>query len=217
MSGPNGKDPAPFVVYGIAGSLRTGSWNRKLLDAAARLAPEGVEVRISDLVGELPLLNEDLDGDELEPVMRMRADVAAADAVLIATPEYNGGVPGVLKNALDWLSLPLGASVLQHKPVGLMGASPGPLGTARCLWDLRNTFIYSRSPVPPSPEVMLRNCWEHFDENGDIVNEETVKRITLLYLTLQAYAQIPHVDVAGILGGAAIKTNYPEADADADA
>lgn len=201
----------PFLIYGIAGSLRKDSWNKKLLEAAARLAPPGVEVRISTLLGELPLLDEDLVGDEPEAVLQMRREVEAADALLIVSPEYNGGVPGVLKNALDWLSLPLGASVLQEKPVALMGASPGPLGSARCLWDLRKLFIYSRSPVTPSPEVMLRNCWEHFDADGDLLDSEIRNRIQLVYLTLQTYAQIPSIDVASVLGGAAIKTNYPEA------
>jgi chromate reductase len=203
--------PDPFVVYGIAGSLRKESWNRKLLHAAAALAPEGVKVQITTLFEQMPLLNEDLVGNEPEPVLQMRAEVAAADALLIATPEYNGAVPGVLKNTLDWLSLPLGASVLHEKPVALMGASPGPLGTARCQWDLRNTFIYSRSPVTPSPEVMLRNCWEHFDEQGNIINPQTVARIELMFQTLRAYARVVRADDELVPTAAAITTRYPTA------
>lgn len=201
----------PFVVYGIAGSLRKESWNKKLLHATARLAPPGVEVQITTLFEKIPLLNEDLVGNEPEAVLQMRAEMAAADALLIATPEYNGAVPGVLKNTLDWLSLPLGASVLHEKPVALMGASPGPLGTARCLWDLRNTFIYSRSPVTPSPEVMLRNCWEHFDAEGNLINPQTIARIELMFGTLRTYARVVQAEQDPVRAVATITTAYPTA------
>src|SRR5205814_2871973 len=115
-------DRKPFRILAIAGSLRQGSYNRGLLRAAEALAPDGVEVRFFD-IGQLPFFNEDVEavGDP-EPVHRFKDAIATSNAVLIATPEYNGVVPGMLANAIDWASRPTGRSVLRNKPVALMGA-----------------------------------------------------------------------------------------------
>jgi chromate reductase len=179
-----------FVVCGIVGSLRRQSWNRKLLEAAAALAPAATEVRISTAFADVPLFNEDLVGNEPEAVLRLRAEVADADALMIATPEYNGGAPGVLKNALDWLSMPLGGSVLEGKPVALMGTSPGRLGTARAQFELRNMFLFSRSPVMPGPELLLGFAHQHFDEQGTLTDQLAVERIELLFRNLHMYARL---------------------------
>ncbi|MFE9103205.1 NADPH-dependent FMN reductase [Actinomadura geliboluensis] len=187
---------ADITVYGIVGSLRRGSWNRMLLESAARLAPEGVTVTISELVGRLPLFNEDLVGQEPPEVIRMRAEVAAADALMIATPEYNGGVPGVLKNAFDWISLPLGASVLQGKPVALIGTSPGRLGTARCQFELRNMFVFSQSPVMPGPEVVMPFAHECFDEAGHLKDPVATERLGILFGKLRAHVAASRLEVA---------------------
>ncbi|NVI88349.1 NADPH-dependent FMN reductase [Actinomadura sp. BRA 177] len=187
---------ADVTVYGIVGSLRKRSWNRLLLESAARLAPEGVTVTISELVGQLPLFNEDLLGQEPPAVSRMRAEVAAADALMIATPEYNGGVPGVLKNAFDWISLPLGASVLQGKPVALIGTSPGRLGTARCQFELRNMFVFSQSPVMPGPEVVMPFAPECFDEAGHLKDPVATERLGVLFGKLQAHVAASRLEVA---------------------
>jgi chromate reductase len=183
---------APLVVYGIAGSLRRDSWNLKLLRAAAALAPAGIEVHISELLPHIPMFNEDLVDDEPEGVARMRAEIAAADALLIATPEYNGGVPGVLKNALDWLSQPLGRSGLEGKPVALLGATPGRLGTARSQFELRHTFVFTRSPVMPGPEVLVSQAPQHFDDTGRLTDPDAVARLELLYRNLLVYARLNH-------------------------
>ncbi|GAA4994831.1 NAD(P)H-dependent FMN reductase [Yinghuangia aomiensis] len=184
---------SPLRVVGIAGSLRRDSWNRKLLRAAAALAPSGIEVHISEELPHIPLFNEDLvGGREPESVLRMRAEVAASDALLIATPEYNGGVPGVLKNALDWLSLPLGGSALHGKPVGLMGASPGRLGTARGQFELRNMFVFTASPVMPGPEVLVAHAHERFDAEGRLTDPDVAARIGLLFRNLSSYARLNH-------------------------
>src|SRR5205809_892860 len=116
-------DRKPFRILAIAGSLWQGSFNRGLLRAAEELAPEWVEVRFFD-IGQLPFFNEDVEaaGDP-EPVRRFKDAIAASNAVLIATPEYNGAVPGVLANAIDWASRPSGRSVLRNKPVAVMGPS----------------------------------------------------------------------------------------------
>lgn len=184
-----------FVVCGIAGSLRRDSWNRKLLEAAAKLAPADVDLRITDLLGDIPLLNEDHIGDEEGSVHALRAEVAAADALIIATPEYNGGVPGVLKNALDWLSLPLGRSVLEGKPVALMGATPGRLGTARSQFELRHTFVFSRSPVLPGPEILLSFAPNHFDAEGRLTDPIVLERVDLMFAHLKKFASLNEYEV----------------------
>lgn len=184
-----------FVICAIAGSLRADSWNRKLIEGAAALAPDDVDVRISTLLGEIPMLNEDHVGREAESVLALRAEVEAADALLIATPEYNGGVPGVLKNALDWLSLPLGRSVLERKPVALMGATPGRLGTARSQFELRHTFVFSRSPVLPGPEILLSFAPNHFDEAGRLVDPIVIERVDLMYAHLKKFASLNEYEV----------------------
>ncbi|MCE4266173.1 MULTISPECIES: NADPH-dependent FMN reductase [Rhodococcus] len=184
-----------FVICAIAGSLRADSWNRKLLEATAAMAPDDVEVRITKLLGEIPMLNEDDFGNEANSVHALRAEVEAADALLIATPEYNGGIPGVLKNALDWLSLPLGRSVLERKPVALMGATPGRLGTARSQFELRHTFVFSRSPVLPGPEILLSFAPNHFDEQGRLTDPIVLERVELMFTHLKKYASLNEYEV----------------------
>ncbi|WP_227997032.1 NADPH-dependent FMN reductase [Nocardia australiensis] len=180
----------PTVVCGIAGSLRRESWNLKLLRAMAVLAPDTIELRIAESLPRVPLFNEDLLGREPEGVTALRAEVAAADAVLVATPEYNGGTPGVLKNALDWLSLPRGASVLHRKPVALVGVTPGRLGTARSQFELRHTFIFTQSAVIPGPEVLLSNAAERFDADGRLIDPVAVALISRLWAELQTYTRL---------------------------
>lgn len=174
-------------VWGIAGSLRAQSWNRMLLTEAAKLAPAHVDVHITTLLPEIPFFNEDL-VVEPDAVTAMKREVEEADAVLIATPEYNGGVPGVLKNALDWLSWPFGNSVLGGKAIGLMGASVTRLGTARSQFELRHMFVFSHSPVMPGPEVLLPGAPNYFDDNGNLTDPEAIRRIGLLYENLERYA-----------------------------
>ncbi len=131
-------DRKPFRILAIAGSLRQGSYNRGLLRAAQEVAPGWVEVQFFD-IGQLPFFNEDVEaaGDP-EPVRRLKGAIATSNAVLIATPEYNGTVPGVLANAIDWVSRPTGRSVLRNKPVAIMGAVLGGSGSANAQADLRD-------------------------------------------------------------------------------
>src|SRR6516164_8753219 len=116
-------------ILGISGSLRRGSHNTNLLRAAAELLPPGVELEVYDGLRELPPYDPDLDVDPAHPaVARLRDDIAAADGVLIATPEYNGSIPGVLKNALDWASRPFPDNALRGRPIAVLGASTGLFG-----------------------------------------------------------------------------------------
>jgi chromate reductase len=164
-----------FSVLGIAGSLRSGSYNRALLRAAVELAPPTMGIDIFDLA-PIPLYNYDIEqqGDP-EPVTRFKQAIAAADALLICTPEYQQGVPGVLKNAIDWASRPPGRSVLQDKPVAIMGASPGMTATARAQTQLRQTLAYNNCPTLMRPEVLVARAHEKFDAEGRLTNETTAK------------------------------------------
>jgi chromate reductase len=167
----------PITVLGIAGSLRARSYNCGLLRAAQELAPRGMEIRSFDLA-PIPLYNADVEaaGDP-SPVAAFKAAIAAADALLIATPEYNYGVSGVLKNAIDWASRPPGDSVLNGKPVALMGASPGMTGTARAQLQLRQAFVFTRTPALLHPELLVARAAEKFDDQGHLTDEATRERL----------------------------------------
>lgn len=183
-------------VWGVAGSLRENSWNKQLLEATASLAPEDFDVRITTLLPEIPLFNEDLIGNEPDVVVALREEVAAADAVMIATPEYNGMPPGVLKNMLDWIAFPLGTCVLMRKPVALIGASGSKLGSARAQSNLRNMFMFTQSLVVPSPEVLVNFAYEAFDENGALKDPVYHSRIAHVYSTLRTYASLNEKEVS---------------------
>lgn len=161
-------------VLGIPGSLRGGSYNRRLLEAARELAPEGIEVEIFDLRG-IPLYDGDVDTDRARPeaVARLKAAIRDADAVLFATPEYNHSVPGVLKNAIDWASRPAGRSPLRGKPVAMMGASPGTIGTARAQLHLESVLLATLARPLPHPGVLVGGAKDKFDADGRLVHEST--------------------------------------------
>jgi chromate reductase len=167
-------------VIGIPGSLRAGSYNRMLLRNAHRLAPKGMELSIYE-IGSLPLYNADLDGERLPQVVAdFKQALLGSAAILIATPEYNYGVPGVLKNAIDWASRPAGKSPLNGKPIAMMGATTGRWGTLRAQLQLRQIFLYTRSHVVMEPEVMVPQANMKFDETGTLIDEETSKYIQML-------------------------------------
>ena len=173
--------PRPLVVCGIAGSLRRASYNRSLLRAAQELAPEGMEIRIFDRVGELPLFNEDVEAQgDPEPVQALKQAIGDADALLIATPEYNHGVPGVLKNAIDWASRPPRGSVLAGKPAAILGASPGVTGSARAQTQLRNSFVFTNTLAVLQPEILVYRAHEKFDADGRLTDEKTREFVALL-------------------------------------
>jgi chromate reductase, NAD(P)H dehydrogenase (quinone) len=160
-------------ILGFAGSLREGSYNRALLRAAQELTPRGMVMEIFDLAS-VPLYNADVEarGDP-EGVAAFKAAIRGADALLIACPEYNHGVPGVLKNAIDWASRPPRDAVLNRKPVALMGASPGMTGSARGQSQLRQAFEFTNSYALPQPEMLVARAHEKFDQQGTLVDQAT--------------------------------------------
>jgi chromate reductase len=167
------ESPRPLRVLGFAGSLRAASYNRMLLGAAVELAPEGMEIEVFD-IGGIPLFNEDVEAAGTPPAVEAFRDaIRRADALLIATPEYNHGVPGVLKNAIDWASRPPRKSPLAGKPAAVFGASPGMTGTARSQTQLRASFVFTDTPVLPQPEVLVFRAHEKFDADGRLTDEPT--------------------------------------------
>lgn len=165
----------PIRVLGLVGSLRRDSYNRRLLLEAARLAPPGMTVELYEGLGALPHFNEDVEREDYpEEATRLKAAINRADGLLIATPEYNYGIPGALKNAIDWASRPADASPLAEKPAALIGASLGMGGTARAQLALRDAFVFTRTPVLPGPEVLVSRAAEQFDEDDRLTSEDTV-------------------------------------------
>ncbi len=160
-------------VLGVAGSLRLGSLNGALLRAAVKLAPVGMTIETFDL-NDVPLYNGDVETAGDPPgVAAFKDAIRAADAVLFVTPEYNHGVPGVMKNAVDWASRPPRDAALNRKPVGIIGASPGQTGTARGQSQLRQAFEFTNSFCMPQPEILVFRALEKFDASGELSDEKT--------------------------------------------
>ena len=175
-------------ILGFAGSLRKASYNKALLAAAFEMVPDDAVLEIFDLEG-IPPFNQDLELEPPEKVREFKARIRAADAILIATPEYNYSIPGVLKNAIDWASRPYGDSAFDGKPVGVMGASVGMLGTARAQYDLRRSFVFLNMLALNQPEVMVPFAQEKVDGNGRLTDEKTRKKIRELLESLVAWTR----------------------------
>jgi len=170
-------------VLGISGSLRRGSYNTSLLRAAGELLPEGMSLETFDL-SPIPLYNEDLRAAGYPPaVQELRDTIAAADALLIATPEYNYGLPGVLKNAIDWASRPPDQP-MNGKPLAILGATPGILGTVRAQMNLRQVCVYLNMIPVNKPEVLIGKVHEKIDAEGRLTDELTRKFIGELLVSL---------------------------------
>jgi chromate reductase len=160
-------------ILGFAGSLRRASFNRALLRAAQAQAPEGMAIEVFDLA-VVPLYNGDVEAQgDPEGVAAFKQAIRDADAVLMVTPEYNHGVTGVMKNAVDWASRPPQSAPLAHKPVGLIGASPGMTGSARGQSQLRQAFEFTNSYCMPQPELLVFRAHEKFDADGRLIDETT--------------------------------------------
>lgn len=178
----------PIIILGFAGSLRKDSYNKALLRAAMELVPKSAKLEIFDLE-RIPPFNQDLEDRMPQKVKGFKAKIRAADALLIATPEYNYSVPGVLKNAIDWASRPYGDNSFEGKPVAVMSASPGMLGGARAQYHLRQVLVALNMHPVNRPEVMVVSIDEKIDEKGNLTDEETSKRIRQLLESLVKWAK----------------------------
>jgi chromate reductase, NAD(P)H dehydrogenase (quinone) len=166
---------AEIKVLAFAGSLRDDSFNRRMLDVARDLTPEGMKISIYD-IDDIPLFDQDLEKRGMpEGVRRFHLVLDAADALLIATPEYQHGMTGVLKNALDWASRPPGKSPMQNKPVAILSATPGATGGVRAQEQLRQTLTYNKCITVPAPEVQVAHVHQKFDSDGNFTDEEGKK------------------------------------------
>jgi len=171
-------------ILAVSGSLRADSHNTSLLRAAAEAAPEGVEVELWSGIGDLPIYDQDLEGTDLpDAVHRLREDWAAADAILFATPEYNGSVPGGLKNAIDWASRPVRQSALTNKNVAVIGASTGQFGAMWAQADLRKILGVTGARVV-GDELPVTRAHEKIDAEGRLLDGELFERLRLLLETL---------------------------------
>jgi chromate reductase len=180
--------PETIKILGIAGSLRNESYNKSALKAAQALAPDGTTVEIFDIAG-IPPFNQDDEHNMPPKVTEFKKRIQAADAILFVTPEYNYSVPGVLKNAIDWASRPYGESAWHGKPVAIMGASVGALGTARAQYHLRQMFVFLNMYAVNQPEVMISNASQKFDNEGNLADDTAATLITQLLTNLRDWTR----------------------------
>jgi chromate reductase, NAD(P)H dehydrogenase (quinone) len=179
----------PITILGIAGSLRKQSYNKFALRAAQQLAPEGAKIEIFDLAG-IPVYNQDEEKSPPQKVVDLKARIRAADAILIATPEYNYSIPGALKNAIDWASRPYGDSAWNAKTVALMSASVGAFGGMRAQYHLRQSFVFLNMEAVLQPEVAIANASQRFDEQGNLTDDAAKQLIAKLLASLVQKARL---------------------------
>jgi chromate reductase, NAD(P)H dehydrogenase (quinone) len=174
---------AKLKILGVVGSLRRGSYNLSAMRAAQKLVPPDAELEIVTLNG-IPPFNEDEEQNPPAVVLELKKKIYDAHAVLFSTPEYNYSIPGVLKNAIDWASRPYGQSAWAGKPVAVMGASAGNLGSARAQYHLRQTFVFLDMYAVNQPEVMIANAYQKFDADGNLADEKAKELIARLLQAL---------------------------------
>jgi chromate reductase len=175
-------------VLGICGSLRRASFNMAALRTAIALKPAGMSVTVAD-ISQIPLYNEDVRALGFPPpVERLRAQIAAADALLFVTPEYNYSMPGVLKNAIDWASRPPDQP-FAGKPAAIMGAAAGMAGSARAQYDLRRTMVFLDMHPINKPEVLIGQAQTKFDADGRLTDEAARGFIRDMLVALTAWTR----------------------------
>jgi len=184
----------PVKILGIAGSLRAQSYNRGALRAAMSLCPGDAKIEVFELDG-IPIYNQDQEKQPPQKVADFKARIRAADAVLIATPEYNYSVPGALKNAIDWASRPYGDSAWNGKPVAVMSASVGAFGGMRAQYHLRQCFVFLNMDAVLQPEVAISLAQQKFDAQGNLTDETAKNLISQLLQNLVAKARAAKVPI----------------------
>jgi len=163
-----------YQIAVVVGSLRKDSNNRKLAHAIVKLAPAEFSFKEVE-IGDLPLYNQDQDGNQADAVKRLKSEISASQGVLFVTAEYNRSIPGVLKNALDNASRPYGQSAWAGKPAGVLGSSIGAIGSALAQQHLRNVLAYLNMPTLGQPEAFIHITEGFFDASGNLANESTKK------------------------------------------
>src|SRR4030042_1393490 len=163
-------------ILGFAGTLRKGSFNKAILKEALSHVPKGASLEIFDLEG-IPPFNQDFESQPPQRVKEFKQKIRSADAILIATPEYNYPIPGVLKNAIDWASRPYGDNAFEGKPVAIMTAAGGMLGGSRAQYHLRQTFVFLDMHPLNRPEVIVSAVHEQVDKDGKVTDAHTKEKI----------------------------------------
>ena len=161
----------PLKVLGIVGSLRRNSYNLYAMRAAKSKIPSGAELEIFTLDG-IPPFNQDDEQHPTAKVVQLKSSIRSADALLIATPEYNYSIPGVLKNAIDWATRPYGDNPFMGKPTAIMGASTGGMGTSRSQYHLRQVLTALNAHTLNQPEMMISHANDVFDDEGRLIDEK---------------------------------------------
>jgi chromate reductase, NAD(P)H dehydrogenase (quinone) len=175
-------------ILGFAGSLRKGSYNKSLLHSASQLLPPEMSLEIFDL-SDIPPYNQDLDNNMPSKVKQFKTKIRESDALLIATPEYNYSVPGVLKNAIDYASRPYGDNAFDDKSVAIMSASVGMMGGARAQYHLRQMFVFLNMHPVNVPEVIVTFASDKFDSEGNLLDDNTKKFLTQLLQNLSNWTR----------------------------
>ncbi len=175
-------------ILGIAGSLREGSFNKGVLRAAAENLPHDTEMEIFDL-GDIPPFNQDTETPQPDSVVAFKQKIVSAGAIYFATPEYNNSMSGVIKNAIDWGSRPFRDNSWDSKPVAVVSASPSRLGGIKAQLALRQTFVFLNMHDIKQPEVVIANAMALFDEQGNLKDEDTKKRIAAQVKALVEFAK----------------------------
>jgi len=176
-------------IIALSGSLRKDSYTTKLVHAFMKAAPAGASIEQVD-IGQLPLFNEDLEADLPEPVRALRERVRRADAVLLATPEYNRSYTPALKNALDWASRPSGQNCWDGKPAAIVGCTPFTLGAFGAIHHLRQVLTYLNMPTMQQPEFYLQLVAEKMNEQGEITDESTREHIEKFWAAFVAWIRL---------------------------
>jgi chromate reductase, NAD(P)H dehydrogenase (quinone) len=176
-------------ILGIAGSLRKASYNRGALRAAQQLCPQGATIEVFELDG-IPGFSQDEERQPPQKVVELKQKIRSADAVLFVTPEYNYGLPGVLKNAIDWASRPYGDSAWNGKPAAIISAALSMGGGVRAQYQLRQSFVFLNVEAVLQPEVAIGNASERFDEQGNLKDETSKKLIGQLLQALVAKVRL---------------------------
>jgi len=178
-----------ITILGIAGSLRKDSYNKAALRAAEQLCPQGAKLELYDIAG-LPLFNQDDEKNPTAKVTEFKQRIRAADAILISTAEYNYGLPGVLKNAIDVASRPYGDNAWSGKPIAIMSAAIGIAGGIRAQYQLRQCFVFLNLEAVVQPEVAIGNAPQRFDAAGNLTDETSKKMIAQLLQNLVYKARL---------------------------
>jgi chromate reductase, NAD(P)H dehydrogenase (quinone) len=176
-------------ILGIAGSLRKASYNRGALRAAQQLCPQGATIEVFELDG-IPGFSQDDERQPPQKVVDLKNRIRAADAILFVTPEYNYGLPGVLKNAIDWASRPYGDNAWNGKPAAILSAALSMGGGVRAQYQLRQSFVFLNVEAVLQPEVAIGNASERFDEQGNLQDETSKKLIGQLLQALVAKVRL---------------------------